>query len=65
MGHWTLIIGGARSGKSSHALKLARVWFPRHGWAINPKTRVKPSKKTYRRKTAKKAEKSWVDELFD
>ena len=28
MGHWTLIIGGARSGKSSHALKLARVYGP-------------------------------------
>jgi adenosylcobinamide kinase / adenosylcobinamide-phosphate guanylyltransferase len=28
MGHWTLIIGGARSGKSSHALKLARVYRP-------------------------------------
>jgi len=38
---------------------------PRHGWAINPETRVRPSKKTYRRKTAKKEEKSWVDELFD
>jgi hypothetical protein len=38
---------------------------PRHGWAINPKTRVKPSKKSYHRKTAKKAEKHWVDELFD
>ena len=28
MGHWTLIIGGARSGKSRHALKLARVYRP-------------------------------------
>ncbi|MDD5224218.1 MAG: bifunctional adenosylcobinamide kinase/adenosylcobinamide-phosphate guanylyltransferase [bacterium] len=28
MGRWTLIIGGARSGKSSHALKLARVYKP-------------------------------------
>jgi len=28
MGHWTLIIGGARSGKSSHALKLARGFRP-------------------------------------
>jgi hypothetical protein len=38
---------------------------PRHGWAINPKTRVKPSEKNYHRKTAKKVEKHWVDELFD
>jgi adenosylcobinamide kinase/adenosylcobinamide-phosphate guanylyltransferase len=28
MGHWTLIIGGARSGKSSHALKMARGFGP-------------------------------------
>jgi hypothetical protein len=45
--------------------KLSRMPKPRHGWAINPKTRVKPSKKSYQRKTAKKAEKHWVDELFD
>jgi hypothetical protein len=38
---------------------------PRRGWAINPKTRVKPSGKSYRRKTAKRGEKNWVDELFD
>jgi len=38
---------------------------PRHVWAINPKTRVKPSEKNYRRKTGKKVEKHWVDELFD
>ena len=38
---------------------------PRHGWAINPKTRVTPSKKSYHRETAKKGEKDWVDELFD
>lgn len=37
----------------------------RHGWAINPKTRVVPSKKNDPRKTAKKGEKDWVDELFD
>ena len=37
----------------------------RHGWAINPKTRVTPSKKNYQRETAKKVEKDWVDELFD
>jgi hypothetical protein len=48
--------------KKKSPLKTPKV---RHGWAINPKTRVKPSKKTYRRKTAKKAETNWVDELFD
>jgi hypothetical protein len=37
----------------------------RHGWAINPKTRVTPSQKTYRRKTVKRAEKRWADELLD
>lgn len=36
---------------------------PRHGWAINPKTRIKSSEKTYRRKTAKRAEKLWADEF--
>jgi hypothetical protein len=45
--------------------KVPKMPKPRYGWAINPKTRVKPSKKTYHRKTVKKAEKSWVDELFD
>jgi hypothetical protein len=45
--------------------KLSKMPKPRHGWAINPKTRVTPSKKNYHRKTAKKAEKHWVDELFD
>jgi hypothetical protein len=38
---------------------------PRHGWAINPKTRIKPSQKNYRRKISKRIEKDWVDELFD
>jgi adenosylcobinamide kinase/adenosylcobinamide-phosphate guanylyltransferase len=28
MGHWTLLIGGARSGKSRHALELARGYKP-------------------------------------
>jgi hypothetical protein len=38
----------------------------RHGWAINPKTRIKLSKKNRQRDVAtKKAEKDWVDELFD
>ena len=36
----------------------------RHAWAINPKTRVKPSKKNCPRETAKKIEKNWMDELF-
>ncbi len=38
---------------------------PRHVWQINPKTRVAPSTKTYRRKEAKPREKNWVEELFD
>ena len=39
---------------------------PRHGWAINPKTRVKPStKQRCRMKIAGKIEKNWVEELFD
>jgi len=38
---------------------------PRHGWAINPRTRVKPSQKNYLRKASKKAEKNWVDAFFD
>ncbi|MFA5159270.1 MAG: hypothetical protein WC484_02055 [Candidatus Omnitrophota bacterium] len=41
--------------------KPSKIPKPRHGWAINPKTRVKPSQKSYYRK----AEKHWVDELFD
>ncbi len=45
--------------------KTLKMPKPRHGWAINPKTRVKPSKKNYYRKAAKKAAKDWVDELFD
>jgi len=45
--------------------KPSKMPKPRHGWAINPKTRVKSSKKSYFRKALKKAEKHWVDELFD
>ena len=48
--------------KKKTLLKMPK---PRHGWAINPKTRVKPSEKAYHRKTTKKTEKHWVDELFD
>jgi hypothetical protein len=45
--------------------KSSKMPKPRHVWAINPKTRVKSSKKNYRRKAAKKVEKHWMDELFD
>ncbi|MBU9888821.1 MAG: hypothetical protein KTQ49_02995 [Candidatus Omnitrophica bacterium] len=38
---------------------------PRHVWVINPKTRVKPSKKHALSRRDKKTEKNWVDELFD
>ena len=38
---------------------------PRHVWAINPKTRVAPSKKHTPSKKAKGTPKNWVDELFD
>ncbi len=38
---------------------------PRHVWAINPKTRVTPSKKHALPKRDKKIQKNWVDELFD
>ncbi|MBN1689119.1 MAG: hypothetical protein JW893_08470 [Candidatus Omnitrophica bacterium] len=34
---------------------------PRHTWAINPKSRVKPSGKAYQREKGKK--KTWVDEI--
>jgi hypothetical protein len=37
----------------------------RHGWAINPKTRVTPSKKSRRREEIERNKKNWVDELFD
>ena len=36
---------------------------PRRSWKINPKTRVKPSNKTYSRPGEKKKEKTWVDEI--
>ncbi|MEI7750671.1 MAG: hypothetical protein WCJ71_01155 [Candidatus Omnitrophota bacterium] len=45
--------------------KPSKMPKPRHVWAINPKTRVAPSKKSFRGKTAQKKEKNWVDELFD
>lgn len=48
--------------KKKKSVKMPQV---RHGWAINPKTRVTPSKKRYRRKTEKQVDKDWVDELFD
>jgi len=38
---------------------------PRHVWAINPKTRVAPSKKHGLSKKNKERQKNWVDELFD
>lgn len=38
---------------------------PRKVWAINPKSRVKPSDKIYKRQKAKKKEKNWVEELLD
>ena len=34
----------------------------RHVWEINPKTRVKPSEKSYKRSPGKK-KKDWVDQL--
>ncbi len=36
---------------------------PRHVWAINPKTRVKPSAKKYKRSEEKKKKKSWASGL--
>ena len=35
---------------------------PRHVWEINPKSRVQPSKKAYRR-AASKAKKNWVEKI--
>ena len=37
---------------------------PRHVWGINPKTRVKPSDKSYKRSEEKKKKKSWLDDLY-
>ena len=37
---------------------------PRYLWAIDPKTRIAPSRKNDLRKTGEIAEKDWVDELF-
>ena len=36
---------------------------PRHVWGIHPKTRVKPSEKTYRRPREKKKAQSWIDKI--
>jgi hypothetical protein len=60
LGIWLFLFEKAMKKK-----KLPKMPKLRHGWAINPKTRVTPSKKSYRRKVSKKAEKNWVDELFD
>lgn len=38
---------------------------PRHGWAINPKTRVKDSAKKYARSRFREGEKNWEGEFFD
>lgn len=43
----------------------ARTPKPRHVWAINPKTRVTPSRKKAVPQKSKMDLKSWVDELFD
>ncbi|OGW78525.1 MAG: hypothetical protein A2Z83_04155 [Omnitrophica bacterium GWA2_52_8] len=51
-------------GKKNRKFKSAMPQ-PRHVWGINPKTRVKPSKKKYARGHEKKQEKSWVDELLE
>jgi len=36
---------------------------PRGVWEINPKTRIKPSGKVYKRSEEKKKKKSWVDDI--
>ncbi len=45
--------------------KSAKTPKPRHVWAINPKTRVAPSKKRAPSGNDKKVLRNWVDELFD
>ena len=45
--------------------KTPKIPKPRHVWAINPKTRVTPSKKDYRRKAEKQIEKNLADEFFE
>ena len=36
---------------------------PRHVWEINPKERVKPSGKVYKRSEEKKKTKNWVSKI--
>ncbi len=36
---------------------------PRNVWEINPKTRVKPSEKVYKRQAEKKKAKSWIENI--
>ena len=43
--------------------KPAEMPKPRHGWAINPKTRVKPSEKVYKRSESKKKARTWIDDV--
>lgn len=38
---------------------------PRHVWAINPKTRVKESRKRYNRRKARKVERGWKEDFSD
>lgn len=45
--------------------KNPKVPKPRHVWAINPRTRVTPSKKNAFRKSLENTGKDWVDELLD
>ena len=43
--------------------KITPLPKPRSVWEINPKTRVTPSAKIYKRSAEKKKKKSWVDEI--
>ncbi len=36
---------------------------PRHVWEINPRERVEPSAKIYKRSEEKKKKKTWVDDV--